>query len=92
MKITNTKLMAQVDVNSKYGQIVASALYLNSKEVSGLGIGVSVHEQVAQLILKGFTTEKIIKKTGFKADTVHSVTKDIINFVGAVNKKGGANE
>ena len=82
MKV-NKKLLDIVDVGTDYGTIICCAIYLNKKKADNAEIGVTVHEQVALLTLKGNDAPSIAKKTGFETKSVCSALFDITAYCGA---------
>jgi len=79
MKIKKA-LLDDVNVGSPLGRIICCAIYLNTKKDK---IGPTVHEQVAQLTLKGNDTGSVARKTGFEESSVRAVLNDITAFCGA---------
>ena len=83
MKVDKIKL-ENVKNHGKYGRIIACAIYLYHKDPQGAGtFDITVHAQVADLILKGHNSLSIAKKTGFDERSVRNAIRDIQNYVGA---------
>jgi len=81
MKINKENLKA-VPAFGEYGRIIACAMYVANKIAKNGKLENTVHEQVADLYIKGKNTIKIAELTGFQEKTVRDAISDIQTVMG----------
>ena len=76
MKV-NVNNFKVIGANTIYGKVIACSMYLANKIYQKEKLGNTIHEQVADLLVKGNDIITIAKTTGFEEKTVREAICDI---------------
>ena len=78
----NKENLKTVPAFGEYGRIIACAMYVANKIAKKGKLETTVHEQVADLYIKGKNTNKIAELTGFEELEVRNAISDIQTVMG----------